>query len=141
MRLWHIALLPVLPREQLLGQWGEICLIAKRIRLNGTPGHILVNWVMEYPPEHLDYYARAVAAEMKARGYKCNTSRYWQWRTYTSERAVKAKYVFQPKMGPKYLVQCYMNLDEKADCGGIAMEDMDRISDLVAELTMMRYAG
>ena len=141
MRLWHIALLPVLPRVQLLGQWRELCLIAKRIRLDGTPGHILVNWVMDYPPEHLDFYARAVAAEMKARGYQCNASRYWQWRTYTSEESVKGKYVFQPKMGLRYLVQCYMNLAEKADCGGIAMEDMDLISNLVAEITITRCAG
>ena len=141
MRLWHMAMIPVLPKALLLGQWRELCLIAKRIRLDGTPGHLLVNWVTDYPSEHLDFYARTVAAEMKARGLRCNTSRYWQWRTYTSERAVKAKFVFQPKMSMRYLTQCYMILAEKADCGGIGAEDMDRIEELVAEITLRRCAG
>jgi uncharacterized protein (TIGR02328 family) len=31
MRLWHKDLISVLPRQQLLGQWRECCLIARNI--------------------------------------------------------------------------------------------------------------
>ena len=37
MRLWHKDLIYVLPRQQLLGQWRECCLIAKNIAEKGTP--------------------------------------------------------------------------------------------------------
>ena len=47
MRLWHKDLIPVLPRQQLIGQWRECCLIAKQISEKGTPNHILVNKIMD----------------------------------------------------------------------------------------------
>ena len=33
MRLWHKDLICVLPKNQLLGQWREVCLIAKEIAM------------------------------------------------------------------------------------------------------------
>ena len=32
MRVWHKDLLDVLPRQQLLGQWQECCLVAKYLK-------------------------------------------------------------------------------------------------------------
>ena len=43
MRLWHIDLISVLPREQLVAQWRELSAIAGAIQKKGTPNHILVN--------------------------------------------------------------------------------------------------
>ena len=73
MRLWHKDLILVLPRQQLLGQWRECCAIAKNITTNGTPNHILVNKVMEYPMSHLYTYGLYVATAMRKRGYECDT--------------------------------------------------------------------
>ena len=39
MRLWHKDLISVLPRQQLLGQWRECCLIARNIAEKNTPNH------------------------------------------------------------------------------------------------------
>lgn len=41
MRLWHKDLITVLPRQQLLGQWRELCAIMRNIEERGTPGHVL----------------------------------------------------------------------------------------------------
>ena len=48
MRLWHTELIKVLPREQLVAQWRELCAIAGAVQKNGTPNHILVNFVLDY---------------------------------------------------------------------------------------------
>ena len=69
MRLWHWKLVPVLPRDQLLGQWRECCLIMKNISENGTPNHLLVNPIMDYPLDHFYCYAAMVHEEMQRRGY------------------------------------------------------------------------
>ena len=69
MRLWHKDLIPVLPRQQLLGQWRECCLIAKNIVTIGKPNHILVDKIMEYPIEEFARYGYLVFREMCSRGY------------------------------------------------------------------------
>ena len=56
MRLWHKDLIPVLPRQQLLSQWRECCCIARNIVENGTPNHILVNKILDYPINR-DFYS------------------------------------------------------------------------------------
>ena len=52
MRVWHTDLIKVLPREQLVAQWRELSSIAGAIQKNGTPNHILVNFVLEYNYDH-----------------------------------------------------------------------------------------
>ena len=81
MRLWHKDLVKVLPRFQILGQWRECCLIAKSISENGTPNHILVNKIMDYPIEHFYYYASHISDEMEKRGYKCDFSKFTKYIT------------------------------------------------------------
>lgn len=70
MRLWHKDLIPVLPRQQLLGQWRECCAIMSNIAKKGTPNHVLVNKVMDYNHDHFYTYALHVKDEMRKRGYK-----------------------------------------------------------------------
>ena len=76
MRLWHKNLIPVLPRQHLLGQWRECCLIAKNIHDKGTPNHILVNKIMEYPIDHFFRYGIGIREEMTRRGYKCDVNKF-----------------------------------------------------------------
>ena len=57
MRLWHKDLISVLPREQLVAQWRELSAIAGAIQKNGTPNHILVNFVLDYGWNHFISYA------------------------------------------------------------------------------------
>lgn len=65
MRLWHKDLISVLPRQQLLGQWRELCVIMSNIAKKGTPNHMLVNKVMDYDPREFFAYANAVKMEME----------------------------------------------------------------------------
>ena len=76
MRLWHKDLIPVLPDKQLLGQWRECCAIAKNIATKGTPNHLLVNKIMDYPIGHFYIYGVLVYTEMKARGFKCEFAKF-----------------------------------------------------------------
>ena len=70
MRVWHTSLIPVLPRQQLISQYRECCSIMKSIAEKGTPNHILVNKVMDYPLAHFAAYTSLILKEMKKRGYK-----------------------------------------------------------------------
>lgn len=67
MRLWHQALLPLLPRQQLLGQHREIC--ALRGKSWGRK-HATVDYVFRYGPERLYRFHRLVMNEMAGRGYQ-----------------------------------------------------------------------
>ena len=74
MRLWHTELIKVLPREQLVAAWRELSAIASAIQKNGTPNHILVNFVLEYPWDDFISYAYYVRQEMTKRGYRTMNS-------------------------------------------------------------------
>ena len=69
MRLWHKQLISVLPRQQLVAQWRECSSIVGNILTKGTPNHILVNKIMDYPIDHFITYAALVRGEMTNRGY------------------------------------------------------------------------
>lgn len=126
MRLWHKDLIPYLPRQQLLGQWRECCCIAKSIHDKGSPNHLLVNKIMDYPIEHFFVYGVMVARELKRRDYKVCVEKfinnfpnykYLLWQTvYTSD-------MFWGWHNDRYLVQCLCNLQEKYDCGGIDKDE------------------
>ena len=78
-RIWNKSLIPYLPRQQLLGQWRECCLIAKNIAENGTLNHILVNKIMDYPIEHFVRYAHAVCSELQLRRYECDFAKFMKY--------------------------------------------------------------
>ena len=79
MRLWHKDLISVLPDKQLLGQWRECCCIARNIAVNGSPNHLLVNKIMEYPISHLWKYGYLIMCEMEERGYDCDFDKFEKW--------------------------------------------------------------
>lgn len=124
MRLWHKDLIPYLPKQQLLGQWRECCLIVRNIAQKGTPNHILVNPIMDYPGVHFDRYCALVIDTMKARGYKVDPSKvnfYFGGRRtmHRIKEIVPIESIFPGWHTPKYLTQCLANLEEKHDRGGI----------------------
>ena len=125
MRLWHKDLIPILPKQQLLGQWRECCLIAKNISVNGTPNHILVNKIMDYPIDHFLYYVGSIYTEMLTRGYKCTWKSFEQYRLCPKYGRIKCNsdMLFYNWHNDRYLQQCFYNLQEKYDCGGIPTEE------------------
>ncbi len=133
MRLWHKDLIPVLPRKQLLSQWRECCCIAKAIHDRGTPNHILVNKVLEYPEAQFNVYTLTVRNEMLKRGYKCNWNRYTKWRINRNYEW-EIKDIFSNWHNNRYLTQCLYNLQEKYDCGGISENEWKTIEDLFGNL-------
>ena len=126
MRLWHKDLIPVLPRKQLLGQWRECCLIAKELH-DGKLNHLLVNKVKESPEDEFNTYAQAVYDEMTKRGYHADSWSFFKWRNDIN--TILLSNVFRRWHNQKYLTQCFWNLMEKCDCGGITNEEWNKIYD------------
>ena len=132
MRLWHKDLIPVLPDKQLLGQWRECCAIAKNIAEKGSPNHILVNKIMNYPLEHFLRYGEFVQHEMCIRGFKVNLGKFIQFLKMTNcnfFNVVSSHELFKDWHNNRYLSQCYSNLEEKYDCGGIEKVAWEKIFD------------
>lgn len=128
MRLWHKDLLPVLPRQQLLSQWRECCCIAKNIADKGTPNHILVNKIMDYPMSDFWNYTRLVTEEMRRRGYKVNVDKFTKY--YYKFGYPLPDFNDKPFAGwhnDRYLQQCLFNLDEKHNCQGIPDKEWNKI--------------
>ena len=131
-RIWHKDLIEVLPREQLVAQWRECSAIAGNIITKGTPNHILVNKVMNYPMDHFISYSWHIRAEMTKRGYRTMDS-VWNKILQTREVDYGDFYIlpleelFPGWHNTQYLTQCYYNLEEKYDCGGIAQEWFEKI--------------
>lgn len=70
MRLWHEELIPLLPRQQLLGQHRECC----AMRGNGWgKKHRVVDYVFKHSLHDLELYHAKVMQEMFNRGYKVSS--------------------------------------------------------------------
>ena len=103
--------------KQLVAEWRELNSIFKK-----QDNHILINFVYDCPKEHLLYYTNLIIAEFKKRGYKIksldNYSTYFEG--IQAPVYIAPQNLFDGKMGERYLRQCYYNLQEKWDCGGIS---------------------
>lgn len=137
MRLWHKELIPVLPRQQLLSQWRECCCIARNLASNGTPNHLLVNRVLQYTSDHFEGYCKMIVYEMGRREYKISPKVYEKLMKdieYAKSTDVFPKecdeIMFEGWHTDRYFWQCYFNLQEKYDCGGISKEEWMPIEDL-----------
>ena len=137
MRCWHKDLIPVLPRQQLLGQWRECCGIARDIAKNGTPDHILVNRILDYPLEHFVTFAQIVILEMESRGYKPNSDRFFGWIAATDyiPMSITNEALFSEWHNNIYLRQCLYNLEEKAICGGMEADEWKLIYESFKDFT------
>ena len=146
MRLWHYKLIPYLDRQRLIAQYRECCAIIKNIADNGTPNHILVNKVLEYPSIHFEAYTHMIIAEMKKRGYNIgvNSNSYRKFcerlrisRFYFRDDHncyhVENNEVFPYWHNDRYLKQCLFNLEEKALCYGISKDEWNIIYNKFSE--------
>ena len=125
MRIWHTDLIPVLPKQQLNGEWRELNTIFKAKK---PVNHLLIYFAYDYPKAHLLAYTIKILAEMRRRGYKYNTTAMNKY--FTAEDYAEAEKITVPfpnKMTERYLIQCYYNLQEKYDCGGISDEEWAKI--------------
>ena len=123
MRLWHEALLPYLPRQQLLGQHRECAALRGR---GWGRRHSVVTYVFEHPKEWLWAYHIRVMEEMKRRGYHPDPK--WEAINYQGEAmqlrddeidfaSLDAKlaaggYIY-PEHDDAYLEECLKNLEGK----------------------------
>ena len=123
MRLWHTRLISILPREQLIAQWRELSAIAGAIQKNGTPNHILVNFVLAYDYDNFISYAKLVREELDKRNYKTMNS---VWDKITALKPdwqlMKTEDIYFRKMNNFYYDVCLYNLMEKLNCGGVKEE-------------------
>lgn len=113
MRLWHIDLIPYLPKSQLLAQKRECDLILKDATLGRRTNHILINYIYEYGGvdsiSFKTYYA-LLYKEFKNRGFRFNDK----------YQMVNYFYVNEPPVAPfnrhhnnEYLLCNFFNLLEK----------------------------
>lgn len=141
MRLWHKELLTVLPDKQLLGQWRECCAIAGNIKKIGKPNHILVNKVMNYKLNHFYRYCQLVVNEMYNRNMNTSAASTEKILAITDQdirmgsEFISFDELFSGWHDDRYLRQCYYNLQEKYDCGGISDSDWLKIQAKFTEIT------
>ena len=132
MRLWHKDLISVLPKSQLSSQWRECCGIVKNIYDNGTPNHILVNPIMDYNYGHFLFYTYMVIDEMTRRKYKVDERKfliYYNQLNLSKESIPSYEELFKQWHNERYLDQCYYNLQEKFDRGGINKDEWKKVED------------
>ena len=124
MRLWHEALIPLLPRQQLLGQHRECCALRGK---GWGHKHSVVDYVFTHEPDYLVAYHYIVMDEMERRGYKPDKI----WRdinyrgkelgideTWCSENYFCPIYKYSyspiyPEHNDAYLNECLENLRQK----------------------------
>ena len=106
MRLWHVDLIPYLPKKQLVAQWRELNSIFKN-----QPKHILINYVYNYTKEYLLLYTQRVMDEMRKRGYKYKSME--NFNNYFQGLYVLREYLIYPEHNYEYLEICFYNLKEK----------------------------
>ena len=129
MRLWHKDLIEVLPRQQLLAQWRELCSIYAK-----QDNHILINFVYE-DISSLKEYSDLIIQEFKRRDYKISMNAMSRYTDYFSDKTIeKVAEIFPKKMSLRYFKQCYYNLEEKFDCGGITIEEFESIYALAKQI-------
>ena len=126
MRLWHKDLIDVLPDKQLVGQWRECCLIAKGLH-DGTLNHVLVNKVKNYPLQDFANYTARVWQEMCNRGKNPIWRNFQQYLGEDITSVVLEADVYPDWHNVRYLKQCFFNLQEKFDCGGITWSEWVRV--------------
>lgn len=129
MRLWHEALIPHLPRQQLLGQHRECC--ALRGLGWGKP-HATVNYVFKHSPMWLVAYHYKVMNEFYHRGYAYDEN--WEDKFFRGYNCMPLEYSIEdshefyqayslrdkvyPEHDAEYLKECLDNLARK----GIVLE-------------------
>lgn len=141
MRLWHKDLISVLPDKQLLSQWRECVCIVTNIKNKGTPNHLLVNKILSYNKSHFYCYCCMIVGEMFKRGFSITQESRNKILEYVtdeemqvSSRIEKDGSLFYGWHNKRYLVQCFLNLQEKYDCGGLTKDEWIKVYNKFFEL-------
>lgn len=135
MRMWHYELINVLPDKQLIAQWRELCCIARNIANNGTPNHLLVNKVLNYSSSDFKKYTRYVCNAIRGRGFEISDGSIGKFLSNMFEaeeyfdNSVCCSALYAGWHNNRYLLQCFYNLQEKYDCGGITDDEWKMIQD------------
>jgi uncharacterized protein (TIGR02328 family) len=142
MRLWHKDLIPVLPRQQLLGQHREIC----GLRGNAWgKKHSTINYIFNHDYEYLYNFHMTVIKEMKRRNYKPNPI--WTDFNYRGKSCspIDRSIILQtgretsyPEHDNNYLKGCISNLKtklEKAKVGKYNENDVYRFYTFIQDLS------
>lgn len=119
MRLWHKDLIPLLPRQQLLGQHRECCALRGK---GWGKAHSTVNYVFAYRYNRLFLYHQKVMLEMRNRDYTVN--QLWFAPTYRGKLLGHDNTSFTyvgggvanleyPEHNQAYLQECLDNLKAK----------------------------
>ena len=109
MRLWHIDLIPYLPKSQLLAQWRELNSIFRK-----QDKHILINYIYDYPKVFLWTYTQVVLNEMRKRCYDIKTwDNYNDYFITTTILDWDYENLRFKEHNNEYLTMCYWNLAEK----------------------------
>lgn len=136
MRLWHVDLIPYLPRRQLLSQWRECMAIARNLAEKGTPNHVLVNRILDYAAGDFSAYGICVQEEMAKRGCEVSADargKFYDyvvaWNQSRGPSAIPSNIweIFPKWHNDRYLRQCLFNLQEKHDCGAISGKEWEII--------------
>lgn len=145
MRLWHKDLIDVLPKKQLVAQWRECCAIVGNIKKYGNPNHILVNPIMNYNKSHFYLYCCIVCHEMYVRGYDVSEKSRENILNYVSDeekqisdRIERDGTLFEWWHNERYLNQCYYNLEEKYDRGGVPQDEWDKFENKYINLKIKK---
>lgn len=135
MRLWHKDLIKVLPQAHLVAQWRELSAIAGAIEKNGTPNHVLVNFVLNYDYDNFISYAHYIREEMTRRGIRTMNT---VWDKIVSLKPewtlLPLENIYEQKMDNLYLKICYYNLYEKYLCG--MFDDINGINEVVQNINL-----
>ena len=121
MRLWPLAILDQLPRQQLLGQHRECCALRGK---GWGKKHATVDYVFRHPYSFLFDYHLSVIEEMNNRGYKVAREWYmldyrgksmgYDWTVIYDDRPLDANFFrIYPEHDAKYLQECIENLARK----------------------------
>lgn len=134
MRLWHIDIIPYLPRSQLIAQWRELNSIFKK-----QDKHILINYIYNYPKSKLLGYTTKVLNEMHKRGY-CIKS-FDNYNNYFNGVMEEDNTLFT-EHNNDYLTICYYNLMEKYLRGQKDFTDdvMWKLNEFYYERRILNYA-
>ena len=133
MKIWHKDLIPVLPNRMLIGQFRQLCDIARDIMIKGKTGNPFVDRVNDFPELHLYFYAMLVREEIEKRGYYCEWKKLERWipiylTTASKEVPMNKSAIFAEGWhNDRYFEQCYYSLQEMYDCGKITSEEMQLI--------------
>ena len=135
MRLWHTLLIKVLPNIHIQAEWRELSAIAGAIQKNGTPNHVLVNFVLDYDYDNFISYAYYIRQEATNRGIRTMNS---VWEKIVSLKPnynlLPLEEVYKEKMDNIYLKICCYNLYEKYLCN--VFDDKMTIDEIIKHIEL-----